>query len=274
MTVTYNDDTASYEQDVLNWRAGKDAELRRDEGWLTLAGLFWLEEGVNTIGSASDNDVNLPNGTPEKLGTLTLRGSEITLEVTSDASVQVDNAPVRSTVLRYGAQPSRVTVNQATFIIIKRGTQYAVRVWDRANPAREAFTGRRWFDIKPEFRVVGRFVPHTPARELQVVNILGIAESTKNPGAVEFELLGTQQRLEAFDAGSGKVWFVFKDATSGKTTYGLARFLYADIEDDGKVILDFNKAYHPPCAFTPYATCPIPLKENVLPLECEAGERL
>jgi uncharacterized protein (DUF1684 family) len=157
--------------------------------------------------------------------------------------------------------------------VIRRGDEYGIRVRDADNPARLTFTGRNWFPVEPHYQVSGRFIPHAVSRSIPIATSSGRTELMDNPGRVEFVLDGQSLSLEAFAAGKGELWFVFKDATSNKSTYGAGRFLYAPLSAEGVVSLDFNKAYHPPCAFTPYATCPRAPKENTLPLEILAGER-
>jgi uncharacterized protein (DUF1684 family) len=265
----------TYTDEILAWRQTKEDNLRREDGWLTLAGLFWIQEGENTVGSDPASSIALPVGAPEHLGMIDFHDNMATLK--TNEAVLMDGQPVTSAVLRDDhaeSGPSLVTVGTITFFVIQRSDAYAVRVRDTNSPERQAFTGRKWFDIDPTYRVKATFVAHTPARTVTVISSVGMPTNMDNPGYVEFDLRGQHLRLEAFasDEGSDELWFIIKDATSGVSTYGAARFMYAPFAD-GVVDLDFNKAYSPPCAFTKYATCPLPPKENHIPLAIEAGEK-
>ncbi len=267
-------EAAAYEAGIQVWRQEMEERLRSDTGWLTLTGLYWLREGENTLGSDPACDVFLPESAPPRVGVLEFHDQVVTLHVTTDAEVRVDNAPTQSAVLRDDHDPlgpSPVQIGSVSFNVIRRADQYGIRVRDRDNPARLAFAGRRWFPVDPAYQVTAAFVPHPQARELIITNSVGIDIAMSNPGYVEFRLDGQDVRLAAFSAGEGELWFVFRDAS--ERTYRAGRFLYGSLGDDGTAILDFNKAYNPPCAFTPYATCPLPPKENVLPLKIEAGEQ-
>ncbi len=267
-------EAAAYEAGIQVWRQEMDERLRSDTGWLTLTGLYWLHEGENTLGSDPACDVFLPESAPQRVGVLEFHDQAVTLHVTTDVEVRVDNEPTQSAVLRDDHDPlgpSPVQISSVSFNVIKRADQYGIRVRDRDNPARLAFTGRRWFSVDPAYQVTAAFVPHPQARELVITNSVGIDIAMSNPGYVEFRLEDQDVRLAAFSAGEGELWFVFRDAS--ERTYRAGRFLYGSLRDDGTAILDFNKAYNPPCAFTPYATCPLPPKENILPLKIEAGEQ-
>jgi uncharacterized protein (DUF1684 family) len=193
--------------------------------------------------------------------------------VTTDAEVIIDDVPVQEAVLRDDLDPagaSRVDIGSIRFFVIRRGDQHAVRVRDRNHPARESFTGRRWFAVDPRCRVIGVFTPHAEPRTLEIVNSVGMLAPMKNPGAVEFDLIAQRVRLEALYAGDDELWFIFRD--SHPLTYPGGRFLYAPLSPGGEVTLDFNKAYNPPCVFMSFATCPLAPPENHLPFPVEAGE--
>jgi uncharacterized protein len=266
----------TYENDVLAWREQAEQNLRKEDGWLTVVGLHWLSEGQNTVGSDPTADVTLPASVPPQLGVIDFAQNQATLRVSADVTVLVDGEAVREAALRddhADAGPSLVQIGSVTFFVIRRGDQYGVRVRDSESVARRTFGGRHWFDIDPSYHVQARFVAHPSGRMMQNENTVGIITEMENPGYVEFDLQGQTLRLEAFDAGEDRLWFVFKDDTAGRQTYKGGRFLYAQRAADGTVDLDFNRAYHPPCVFTDYATCPLPPKENVLPLAILAGER-
>jgi uncharacterized protein (DUF1684 family) len=267
-----------YEQDILDWRQTMEWNLRQDDGWLTLAGLFWLREGENTVGSDPVCDIALPPGSgPERIGVIDFQDGKATIRITCDEPVMIDGAPSTEGLLRDDEDergPSLVTIRAITFFVIKRADQYGIRVRDINSPARQAFTGRKWFPIDPRYRIATPLTRYPTARAIPVMNVVGLVEPMENPGYVVFELHDQILRLEAFTTVENQVWFIFKDATSGISTYGASRFLKVPVSADGMVDLDFNKAYSPPCAFTKYATCPMPPRENILPVSIEAGERV
>jgi uncharacterized protein (DUF1684 family) len=166
-----------------------------------------------------------------------------------------------------------VTVGRVRLQIHRTGTARALRVWDPDGPQARSFLGFRWFDIQPSYRVVGRFIPDTTPRTLQVTNTFGDLDDYTTEGVVEFTLNGRTLRLRPFTTRPRRFYFVLKDASSGHETYAAARFLYSDLRADGTTILDFNQAYNPPCSFNPFTTCPLPLPENRLPVKVLAGER-
>lgn len=265
----------TYAEEIAAWRQDMENSLRSETGWLTLTGLYWLDEGRNSVGADETSAVILPSGAPH-LGTIVFEDGKFTLHVDSDAEVTVDGEPVREAVLRDSSHPAGVSVvgiGTVTFFVLQRGDAYAVRVRDSSNPARITFAGRNWFDVDRAYSVTGVYVPRENPRTLPIVNSAGQDVEMNNPGRAEFTLNGEKVALEAFDAGEGQIWFIFRDGTSGKSTYGAGRFLYATLHDDNTVSVDFNKAYHPPCAFTSYATCPYPPKENFLTIDIPVGER-
>lgn len=268
----------TYEKDIEAWRKEREERLRREDGWLTLAGLYWLQEGENSIETDPASNIALPiGGARDSVGIIDFHDGKAVLRVTGNEPVLVDDAPTKTAVLRDDAAeagPSLVKIGAITFFVIKRGDQYGVRVRDANSPERQSFTGRKWFDINVDYRLRAKFVPHDPVRNISVVNTVGLLTPMDNPGYVEFSLHGQELRLEAFSEDDGELWFIFKDATSGKSTYGAGRYLIARLADDDSVDLDFNKTYNPPCVFTKYATCPLPPKENVLPIAIEAGEKV
>ena len=267
----------AFEQSVIAWRRKKDEDLRAEDGWLSLMGLFWLRDGINSIGRSAACDIVIDDEQiPERLGSLEFHGGQVRLTVDTSLPVMVDGAEVRSSLLLPDVDangPSKVQIGAITFFVIRRGDEWAVRVRNKNHPSRLSFAGRNWFPIDPRFVVTGRFISHTPVRMLEIPNSSGQIVSTANPGRVEFRLFSAVFSLEAFEASADQIWFVFKDATSGDSTYGAGRFLYATLGADGSVTMDFNRAYHPPCAFTDFATCPFPPAGNILPIAIQAGER-
>jgi hypothetical protein len=232
---------ASYEQEIAAYRVRRIEELKSGTGWLTLAGLHWLEPGVPIQ----------VEGIP-----FLLRGKSVS---------------TNGKVLK----PDTDLIRQGTFtmFVIERGGRFAVRVRDSASAHRKQFQGTNWYAVKPEYRVHGRLKPHPEQSLITVPTVIeGIAEKLISPGVVEFTLAGVKCTLEPVLSGD-ELFFIFKDRTAGKTTYAAGRFLYTPLPVDNSVELDFNKAINPPCAFTPYATCPLPPRQNYLRIPIEAGER-
>jgi uncharacterized protein len=270
-------DDAAYQKEVLEWRAKREARLRGDEGWLSVAGLFWLKEGDNTFGSDGKADVVLPaHSAPARAGVFKLQGGKVTVQVAPKAFVTLDGKPVTTQELRDDVPgPADIlTLGDLRFFVIERSGKFGIRLRDLKSPARTSFAGTRWFPIKKEYRVVGKFIPHPSPKKLSVPNVLGMVEAMESPGAVEFTLAGQKLRLEPVyeEPNAKELFYIFRDRTSGHETYGAGRFFYTDLPKDGQVIIDFNKAYTPPCAFTRFATCPLPPRQNHLPIRVEAGE--
>jgi uncharacterized protein len=261
----------AYKDEILAWREAQEAELKKDIGWLTLAGLHWLKEGENSLGSDPGLDVVLPAASPARLGTIALSGASVTLR--TEVPVKVEDAQVRSAILSFDEyKPTRVELGSLTFIVIERAGQYAVRIWDKANPARSGFQGRHWYDVQDSYRLTAGLVPHASPVSVPIDNTVGQNIPMTSPGKAVFELLGQQLALDLFVKGQGGIWVIFKDKTNGSDTYGAGRYMDVEELDAGHVLLDFNKAYSPPCSFTSFATCPLPPKQNHLPLKVEAGE--
>jgi uncharacterized protein (DUF1684 family) len=267
----------SYDKEIETWRQAREARLRSDEGWLTVAGLFWLDEGDNTFGSDPQAKVVLPaHSAPARAGLFRVHGKKVTVVPAPGVKITLDGHPIAEKDLRSDVPgPYDVlALGDLRFFAIERSGKMAIRLRDLRSPARREFAGTRWFPIRKEYRVVGRFVPHPSPRQLSIPNVLGMVESMESPGVVVFHLQGQELRLEPVyeTPERNELFFIFRDRTSGKESYGAGRFVYADNPRDGQVVLDFNKAYTPPCAFTRFATCPLPPKGNHLPLRIEAGE--
>ncbi|MBL8190716.1 MAG: DUF1684 domain-containing protein [Acidobacteria bacterium] len=265
----------SYDQTIQKWRAEREAKLKADDGWLTVTGLFWLREGQNEFGSAPTNDIVLPPGSaPDKLGSFEWLNGKITLRVAEGAIVTANSKPVRELVLHSETvkRPEVIEAGDLSFLLLKRGDRWGIRLKDKNSFARQNFTGLRWYPAKESFRIAADFIAYDQPKDIPIVNILGDIENYKSPGLLKFKLNGQEYTLEPVNSGGDRLFIIFRDLTSNKTTYAASRFLYADAPKDGKVILDFNQAINPPCAFTAYATCPLPPKQNRLNVAIEAGE--
>jgi len=275
MAVLLGAADASYVQQIEQWRARREARLKADDGWLTVAGLFWLNDGDNTAGTSPGCDIALPPGSaPGRIGVFHFHGGRTSFRAAEGAAVAVNGKPVRTAELKSDTDkdgPDMVAINALTMFVIQRGDKYGIRMRDRNSEYRRHFTGLHWFPVRPEYRVTARFVAYPEPKNIPIANILGQTEPTPSPGYLVFTLNGVEARLGAV-LEDDSLFLIFRDQTAGKTTYGAGRFLNAEMPKDGAVVLDFNEAYNPPCAFTPYATCPLPPPQNRLPIAIEAGE--
>ncbi|MGE5361342.1 MAG: DUF1684 domain-containing protein [Bacteroidales bacterium] len=261
---------ADYARSIERWRADHESALRADDGWLTVVGLEWLKPGPNRAGSTPTADIKLPPPAPPNIGVFQLDRGQVKFEPAADARAQVNGNPASSMVLR--PDVDKITSGTLTLFVIKRGDRFGIRIKDRESEARRKFTRESWYPARESWKVVARFEPYQPPKMIPIANVLGQVEPQPCPGVAVFVLGGKECRLEPIAEGS-RLFFIFRDATSGKTTYGAGRFLYASRPEGGRVVLDFNKAENPPCAFTPFATCPLPPRQNELPIRVEAGER-
>ncbi|MGN2243665.1 DUF1684 domain-containing protein [Frateuria sp. GZRR33] len=277
-------DTDPYTRQIEQWRADRVAKLTAPDGWLSLIGLEWLHEGANRIGSAADNDIVLSAG-PAHLATVTL-GQDGTARIAldKDAGATVDGKPVAEATLvddmhAGAAGPTLVRFGSASFYVIDRDGRKALRVKDPEAPTRAHFVGIDYFPIDPSWRIEANWVPFAPGHKLEIGSVIGTIEAVDVPGKAVFQRDGHTFELMPYqEEPGGELFFVIADRTSGKQTYGAARFFYAalpqgGLSHPGKVELDFNKAYNPPCAFTPFATCPLAPPENRLDVAVTAGEK-
>ena len=269
-------DAGGYARDTEAWRQAREQSLKAEGSWLTVIGLTWLTQGRNSFGAAAGSAVVLPaHASPPVAGWFTVAGGHVTVEVAPGVAVTRAGKPVTRAALRddTDGDPDVLSLGDVTLQIISRGGKLAVRVKDLRSAARAAFKGLRWYPVNPAYRVKARFIPHPTPRTLRVDSIIGIPDDMISPGTVEFELGGKTLRLDpVIEPGETRLFFIFRDATAGHGTYGAGRFLHADPPRDGQVVLDFNRAYTPPCGFTAYATCPLPPAQNRLPVAIEAGE--
>ncbi|GAB2569965.1 DUF1684 domain-containing protein [Dyella jejuensis] len=270
----------AYQHSIEQWRAARVARLTAPDGWLSLTGLEWLQEGSNKVGSAADNDVVLQAG-PAHLGVINLdKSGQLHITLADGSGATVDGKPAHEATLvddahvSGDASPTTVAFGTTNFYVIDRDGRKALRVKDAKASTREHFLGIDYFPIDPSWRIVADWVPFTPPHELQMGSVIGTIDTVKVPGKAVFTRDGhTYELLPYQEEPGGELFFVLADRTSGHETYGAARFLYAALPENGKVVLDFNKAYNPPCAFTSFATCPLAPPENRLDLRIAAGEK-
>lgn len=262
--------------EVMTWRQERLAGLTQPYGWLSLVGLDWLEEGDNTLGSEAGNAVVLPSSVAPHLGVLRLRDGKVELELRAGETVRVGGEPFEGGELipDSGDAVTVVEVGSVRFHIIERQGRFAVRIKDSAADTVTRFQGLDYYDASLRWRAVATVLPYDPPKQIAVPNVLGAAVNEASPAALELYLDGSIHRLDTLPGSDGGFFLVFGDTTNGDGTYGGGRFLYTEAPDEnGRVVVDFNRAYNPPCAFTPYATCPLAPPQNQLPLAIEAGEK-
>lgn len=265
-------------QEEEQWRKKRQASLSSPSGWLTLVGLHWLSEGENGFGSDPSNAVPLPEKkAPPRVGVFVLEKGKVRVEVPGGTGVMLAGKPLSSQVLQSDedGKPDILTLGDLSFFVIKRGDRFGIRVKDSKSPVLLGFKGVANYPPNPAFRVVADFVAYEHPKTLQIPTILGTNDPMQALGYVKFKLNGRDLTLEPVieDPADPQLFFIIRDRTSGKETYPAGRFLYSAMPKDGKVILDFNQAYNPPCAFSPYATCPLPPPQNNLPIAIKAGEK-
>lgn len=267
----------AYRADIDKWRQQREERLKADDGWLAVAGLFWLDEGPNRFGSGPGNAITLPAGAaPAVAGVFELRRGKVSVRLEQGTNATVAGKPVTARELRGDepGPPDVMKLGRLSMQVIVRGGRYGIRLRDPEAETRRHFAGLRWFPVREDYRIDARFVTYDPPKTIPVPNILGQVEELPSPGYVAFTVGGRELRLDPVleEPGAHELFFIFRDQTAGKETYSAGRFLYTPMPKDGVVALDFNRAYSPPCAFTPYATCPLPPKQNRLAVRIEAGE--
>jgi uncharacterized protein (DUF1684 family) len=251
---------SNYPAEIAAWRSDREARLKAEDGWLSLAGLFWLHPGDNPFGKDPAGEIVLPDG-PAHAGIFHLQKGTVTVTLAgATREVKPDSDDI-------------VKVGRVRLLVIKRADRYGIRMKDPESQARREFQGIASYPADESYRVIARWV--ADPRRIPILNIIGQTEESESPGYAVFQLQGREFTLHPIleEPGAKELFYIFKDETAGKETYPAGRFFYSDMPKDGRVILDFNKAYNPPCAFTPYATCPLPPPENRLTVRIEAGEK-
>ncbi|GAB2520844.1 DUF1684 domain-containing protein [Lysobacter humi (ex Lee et al. 2017)] len=268
---------AAFEQGERGWREARAADLVAPDGWTTLVGLHWLDPGPHYAGRARDNGIRLAVG-PDQFGMFDVRGDDVMFRPHPGSALRIDDGPARAGRLRTDEAPegpSRITFDGGKGVVnvIRRGERFALRVRHADAPTRTGFGGLTYWRGGPDWVVEGRWRPHPPGRTIEIGDIVGTLSAKPNPGRVEFVRDGRTFALEALEGEAGGLFLVFADRTSGHGSYSAGRFLDAPPPAGGRVRLDFNRAYNPPCAFTSFATCPLPPAANRLDLAIEAGEK-
>lgn len=282
-SASSTDAEAAWRQKLETWRSQREQELTAPDGWLTLVALDWLKPGANTVGSAADNQIKVANA-PAHIGMFTVSGKALQLLAPIEgfaAGLLLDGQPAREgTLSADDRHPSTLTWQSLTLVVLPRGDRYALRIKDSNAPTRTGFRGLHWYAPDLRFTVEARWVPNKPPRILKIPTIIGTTLNLPSPGAAEFTLNGKTMRLEPVleDPHDSTLFYILRDTTSQTTTYEAGRFLRTafpenGLDKPGTLILDFNQLYNPPCAYTPYATCPLPPEDNRLPVAIEAGEQ-
>jgi uncharacterized protein (DUF1684 family) len=248
---------------IQQWRADREAKLKTPDGWLSVAGLFWLRDGESVVGSEPLSDVVLREGLPKRAGVLRVQAGTVTFEPA--------NGPKSILKADVPGPPDVVRIGSVAMTMIKRGDRIGARLKDPDTATRLEFTGCKWFPAAKRWKVQAKWVPYPAPKTIKILNVLGMTLEEPAPGYAEFTLAGKQLRLEPI-IEDDHLFFILKDSTAGKTTYGAGRYLYAAMPKGGLVELDFNKTENPPCAFTAFATCPLSPKQNILPIAIPAGE--
>lgn len=263
-----------YINSINKWRQEVDANLRRENGWLALAGLFWLRKGTNVIGSDPESDILLPSRAPARIGALEFDGNNVTLNVETNLPVEVNGVETRSALLDADQEdmPSFITFDEMRMVVVRRSRGVGIRLWDNTRDERRLFPPRQWYPVKEEMRVPATFTRYETPRIVKMPDILGALLDEPMQGFVTFELGGQKYELMVEELPDHRLFLQFMDLTNGKSTYPSGRYHYTDAHENGRLFVDFNKAYSPPCAFTEYATCTFPPQENHLKAAIEAGE--
>jgi len=260
------------------WQAEREESIGGINGWTTLIGLEWLQEGANSAGSDPTNQAALQSaGVPATIGVFTRQGMRVTFTPDPGVDVRVDGQTIGKLELQTDASPNptKLQIGPVSVVVIQRGDRLGLRVRDPNAPARREFKGLRWFSYDPAWRIAGHFAPSDHSQTLRVPDVTGNTQEFTSPGAIVFTVHGTEYRLDvAEEPGDAEYFILFRDQTTGDSTYAAGRFLYVPKADTtGNLTIDFNRAFTPPCGFTHFATCPLPPRQNTLALSIRAGER-
>jgi len=278
---------SAFQRELTAWREQHAAELQKPDGWLALSALEWLDSGDNSFGSAADNKIHMPASAPAHLGVLHLEGDKVTLNPPASGFPEgflVDAKPAQPQILHvdpdHDKNDPRMTTGALNFYVIKRGERFALRVKDAKSAARTGFHGLKWYPPNAHYRVKAQWIPYSPPKTFTITTLIGTSYPAQIPGSAEFTLDGKTYRLDPIleDPAVDKLFFVLRDSTSTTRTYGACRFLYTGFPDHGvnkagDLFLDFNHLENPPCAYTPFATCPLPPKQNRLSIPLPVGEQ-
>jgi len=272
-------DASAHKSEIQKWQNNRLTSLTKDDGWLTLVGLFWLNEGENKFGSDATNPIVLPKDkAPRLAGSLWLEKGRVRLTARPGVEITADGKPVAALDLKDDNDDSGPTILKLGTLLInvvKRGERIGVRIKDTESRTRREFKGLEYYPIDRKWRIEARFEPYQPPKMIPITNVLSMTDDETSPGALAFDVDGKTYRIDPIlEKGETDLFVMIADETTGRETFGAGRYLYVSPPDAaGKVVIDFNKAYSPPCAFTNFATCPLPPRQNHLPFRVEAGEK-
>jgi len=263
-----------YETQILAWRAQKYDALVRENGWLALAGLHWLKEGRNLLGSNPMCEVTLPERAPTFLGIVEMKGGTFRFHAAEGVRVEVNGRLVQKAILRSSkeAKPSFITWNNLRMVVHEHAGKFAIRVWDNERHERRSQPPLKWFPVDKRFRVQARYTRHANSQYDEQPDTFGEMVEDRVDGFVTFKFEGRTYKLDVSETGDHKLFIKFRDETSNRETYPPCRYYYTEPVKDGRVVLDFNYSYNPPCVFNPFATCIFAPPQNTLPFSVEAGE--
>ena len=276
-----NDDDAK--EEVLKWRAEHEARFRSATGWLALTGHYWLKPGDNRLGASEDCAVSLPADAAKSLvGIFKLNDNKVSLTVMSGGPLLVDGReatqaelPIDATLPESDCAAKLEIGDRLKLQLVRRAGRFAVRVRDSQSDLIKSFAGKSWFDVDAQYRVQAKYHRFEQPKSLKIVNVKGDEVDSKMAGSLEFQWKGQTYQLDAIEESPDSLFVIFKDRTNGQSTYGAGRFVDVSLpaDKDGNVVIDFNKTYSPPCAWSPHTLCPLPPKQNHLPIAIEAGEK-
>ena len=263
-------------QEELAWREKRDKEMRTPTSWLNIAGLYWLKEGVNRFGTSEENSIKLPeDSAPPFAGNFLLNNGIVTLISEQGVELKVNGNDADGSVLKGDdlGKPDVVELNELRMWVIKRFDQYAIRLRNLNHIPFQNYIGLDFYPPKEKYKLLAEFHPFQEPKKVEVGTVIGKNTEMSSLGYVTFKIDGKAYRLDAFSGKPQTLFFIFGDETNGKDTYEASRFLDAEILESGKVVLNFNRAHNPPCAYTPHATCPLPPPQNQLKISILAGEK-
>jgi uncharacterized protein (DUF1684 family) len=266
----------AYHDDIKAWRAQMNQSIRAENSWLALAALLWLKQGEQYLHRTEKGEFQFSGSTqPDWLGSFTLSGQQVSFEPNPQIEMRLNGKPAHKKLLASDVdpEPDFIEHDLIRFVVVRRGRRVGLRVWDNERLERFSFPERTWFPINPELQLRASIRKIAPSRKMTIPDVLGDSSREDIFGEFVFSFEGETFRLQALEAGEGQAFVIFADLTNGSTTYPGGRFLSVEISDPDDLTIDFNRAFNPPCAFTPYATCPLPPIENHLPIEIKAGER-
>jgi len=275
-------DEDKYVTEVKEWRTANEEKLRAPFGWLALTGHYWLQEGENLVGTSSDCFIKLPADLDWAIqGVVTVTSGQVVLKTKEAAGIRVNEKWIAECRLNIQTDQEEADSSDSITVgdrlklqLVRRAGRLAIRVRDRESSIRKNFEGKRWHTIQPAWCVQATFEPYEPEKRIRIINIQGDSVEAVLAGRLRFQWNDQEWTLDAIAEGEDSLFVVFKDRSSGKSTYGPGRFLTLASPVEGRVTIDFNKAYNPPCAFSPHTLCPLPPRQNLLDLEINAGEMM